>query len=58
MSASDQYAHRLAFMLECALLDPAGTWDAAHILLDEYREAVRREHIEAGEEYVSPLGKD
>ena len=34
MSASDQYAHRLAFMLECALLDPDGTWDAAILTIE------------------------
>ena len=35
------YAHRLAVMLECALLDPTGTWNEAHALLDEYRAACR-----------------
>ena len=35
------YAHRLAVMLECALLDPTGTWRDAHALLDEYRAACR-----------------
>lgn len=35
------YAHRLAVMLECALLDPNGTWNDAHALLDEYRAACR-----------------
>lgn len=57
-SIGDLYAHRLAFMLECAVLDPNGTWEAAHELLDEYREAVRREHEAAGEPYVSAFGKD
>lgn len=51
-------AHRLAFMLECALLDPNGSWDSAHELLDEYRQAVRLEHEAAGEPYVSAFGKD
>lgn len=57
-SIGDLYAHRLAFMLECAVLDPTGTWEAAHELLDEYRAAVRREHEAAGEPYVSAFGKD
>lgn len=35
------YAHRLAVMLECALLDQNGTWNDAHALLDEYRAACR-----------------
>lgn len=35
------YAHRLAVLLECALLDPTGTWGDAHALLDEYRAACR-----------------
>lgn len=57
-SIGDLYAHRLSFMLECAVLDPIGTWEAAHELLDEYREAVRRENEAAGEGYVSAFGKD
>lgn len=40
-TAGDEYAHRLAVMLECALLDRRGVWDAAHALLDEYRAACR-----------------
>ena len=35
------YAHRLAVMLECALLAPTGSWSEAHTLLDEYRAACR-----------------
>jgi hypothetical protein len=35
------YAHRLAIMLECALLDRPGTWEDGHALLDEYRRACR-----------------
>jgi hypothetical protein len=35
------YAHRLAIMLECALLNPMGTWEDGHALLDEYRAACR-----------------
>lgn len=35
--AAGAYAHRLAIMLERALLDPTGTWNDAHALLDEYR---------------------
>jgi hypothetical protein len=35
------YAHRLAIMLECALLDRAGTWEDGNALLDEYRAACR-----------------
>lgn len=33
------YAHRLALILECALLDPTGTWNDGHALLDAYRAA-------------------
>ncbi len=36
----DRFAHRLAVMLECALLRPERSWDAAHELLDEYRQAL------------------
>ena len=36
----DRFAHRLAVMLECALLSPERSWDAAHELLDEYRQAL------------------
>ncbi len=46
-SIGDRYAHRLAVMLECALLNPNGTWDDAHKLLDEYR-------AEHGREFPSP----
>lgn len=53
-----QFCHRLAVMLECALLDPVGTWDEAHAVLDEYRKAVQAWHEASGEAYVSPLGKD
>lgn len=35
------YAHRLATMLECALLNRLGSWDEGHALLDEYRAACR-----------------
>ena len=35
-----EYAHRLAVMLECALLDKTGCWNEAHRTLDEYRAAV------------------
>ena len=35
------YAHRLAVMLECTLLDSTGAWSDAHALLDEYRDACR-----------------
>ena len=40
-TAGEEYAHRLAVMLECALLDRPGTWDDGHALLAEYREACR-----------------
>lgn len=33
------YAHRLAVMLECALLDRHGAWEEGLELLDEYRSA-------------------
>lgn len=36
-----EYAHHLAVMLECALLDRKGTWDDGHALLEEYRAANR-----------------
>lgn len=35
------FAHRLATMLECTLLNRVGSWDEACALLDEYRAAVR-----------------
>lgn len=35
------FAHRLATMLECTLLDRPGSWDEACALLDEYRAASR-----------------
>lgn len=37
--ADSAYAHRLAVMLECALLDRDGAWDDGHALLAEYRAA-------------------
>lgn len=58
LSVSDIYAHRLALMLECALLNPNGVWNEAHELLNEYRAAVCKEHEAAGELYVSGFGKD
>lgn len=33
----DRYAGRLAFMLECLIVDYHGHWDAACKLLDEYK---------------------
>lgn len=42
------YAHRLAVMLECALLDRAGTWKDGHALLEEYRAALREAGFEQG----------
>ncbi len=57
-SIGDVYAHRLAIMLECALLDPAGTWNDAHALLDDYRKAVQAEHEAAGETYASAFGRN
>lgn len=38
-SADAEFAHRLATMLECALLNRIGAWDEGHALLDEYRAA-------------------
>ncbi len=58
LSAADNYAHRLALMLECMLLSPDKTWNAANNLVGEYHEAVRKEHEAAGEPYVSGFGKD
>jgi len=54
----DRFAHRLAIMLECALLDPTGTWNAAHKLLDEYRLALQERDEQLGIPYVSGFGKD
>lgn len=54
----DRFAHRLAVMLECALLDPNGTWNDAHQLLDEYRQALRERDEALGIPYVSAFGKD
>lgn len=54
----DRFAHRLAIMLECALLNPTGTWNDAHALLDEYRTALRKRDDAMGIPYVSGFGKD
>ena len=54
----DRFAHRLAIMLECALLDPAGAWNAGHQLLDEYRQALVERDRELGITQVSALGVD
>jgi hypothetical protein len=54
----DRFAHRLAVMLECALLDPVGTWNDGHALLDEYRQALRERDDALGIPYVSGFGKD
>lgn len=54
----DRFAHRLAIMLECALLSPEKTWDEAHALLDEYHEALRQRDHAMGIPYVSGFGKD
>ena len=54
----ERYAHRLAVMLECALLDPTGTWNEALALLDEYREALYERDRRLGLPYVSGFGKD
>lgn len=37
-----QYASRLAFMLECMVIDSHGHWNAACELLDEYKAAWER----------------
>jgi len=54
----DRFAHRLAIMLECALLDPVGTWNDGHKLLEEYRHALRERDDALGIPYVSGFGKD
>lgn len=54
----NQFAHRLAVMLECALLDPVGTWNDGHALLDEYRQALRERDDALGIPCVSGFGKD
>lgn len=54
----DRFAHRLAVMLECALLDPSDTWKDGHQLLDEYRQALRERDEALGIPYVSGFGKD
>lgn len=56
---SGEYAHRLAIMLECALMSQtAGTWDEAYETLDQYRKAIQEWHEAQGEPYVSGFGKD
>ena len=57
-NVGDRFAHRLAVMLECALLDPTGTWNDGHELLDEYRQALRERDDALGIPYVSGFGKD
>lgn len=57
-SVGDLYVHRLAVMLECALLDRPGSWDDAHALLDEYRTALRHYTIAFDKKRVSGFGKD
>ena len=54
----DLFAHRLAIMLECALLDPIGTWNAGHQLLDEYWQALADRDRELGIQQVSAFGVD
>ena len=54
----DRFAHRLAIMLECALLSPEKTWDEAHALLDEYHQALYERERAMGLPYVSGFGKD
>jgi hypothetical protein len=54
----DRFAHRLAVMLECALLDPTGTFNDACALLDEYRQALHERDEALGIPYVSGFGKD
>lgn len=58
MNPPEEYAHRLAIMLECMLLNPLANWVASAALLDEYYAAVRKWHEENGDGHVSPLGKD
>jgi len=53
-----EYAHRLAILLECMLLNPTGTWNEAATLLDEYNNAVRKWNEANGQPYVSSFGKD
>lgn len=54
----DRFAHRLAIMLECSLLDPTGTFNDACALLDEYRQALYERDQALGIPYVSGFGKD
>jgi hypothetical protein len=54
----DRFAHRLAVMLECALLDPTGTYNDACALLDEYRQALFERDRAFEIAYVSGFGKD
>ena len=54
----DRFAHRLAIMLECALLSPEKTWDEAHALLNEYHQALYERDRAMGLPYVSGFGKD
>lgn len=39
---SIDFAHSLAVMLQCALLNPTATWDDAHSLLQRYHEACEK----------------
>ena len=52
------YAHRLAVMLECMLLNPTGAWNESAALLDEYHAALVRWGEANGQPYVSGFGKD
>jgi hypothetical protein len=45
-------------MLECALLRPERSWDAAHELLDEYHQALYDRDRAMEIPYVSGFGKD
>jgi len=57
-SIAEQYAHRLAILLECMVLSPDKTWNEANNLVSEYQDALHKERMNAGEPYVSGFGKD
>jgi hypothetical protein len=54
-SVGEEFAHRLATMLECTLLDRPGSFDEACALLDEYRAACRAAAPEAPTFMGEPL---
>jgi hypothetical protein len=54
----EQFAHRLAIMLECMCLNADNSYNEACALLDEYYTALRERDEAMGIPYVSGFGKD